>query len=113
MIKCTIRLIVSLETFVCLHFCLVFVDSLKILVFFHISSQVFYFLEYCVHIGTLDRDENLGECGNSATYVIMENRESDSREEVFFYDAFGDSNMIARMVDDLGQSVGNVGTNIC
>jgi len=26
---------------------------------------------------------------------------------------FGDRNLLARMVDDLGQSIGNVGTNIC
>ena len=39
-----------------------------------------YVLEHCVYIGSLDRDENLGDCGNGARGVIMEEREFDSKE---------------------------------
>lgn len=72
-----------------------------------IPFKVAYFLNDN-YVGTLDRDENLGGCGNGATDVIMEDSESDSKEKVVAYDVFGDSNMLARMVNYLG----NVGTNI-
>lgn len=54
----------------------------------------------------------LGGCGNGARDATMEDKESDSREEVVAYYFFGDSDMLPRMVDDLGRSIGNVGTNI-
>ena len=71
-----------------------------------------YVLEYCFYIGTLDRSESLGSHGNGGRHAIMEYREYDSIEKLVLYDFFGDSNTLDRMVDNLGQSVGNVGTTI-